>query len=398
MIPNDKALAPTTSFLTLGDGDFTYSLDLARYLSSTGSAQLTATGIDTKEQLCAKYKDSPFVLKQLESIPSNLIVTINHGVNAIETNESTVYVPRADHVMFHHPHVGTEDAALHARFLSHLFHSVSKHWMKNGGIFHLTLVNGQSERWKCLDAAERQGFSLLTRQHFSPPPVATSTYHFRRHQTGKSFESRRPDHQSESFTFGRINEEWIAKCLPWQHIDVATNLERDKVISEHDHDPSIMLACPFCEKLFREERSLKCHVRAKHPHVSEKKRKVENFLCQECCTDDKEPRRFASETALQDHIRAKHAAIHKRIPPDWQTSEAPISNHEKDLGSCQICGFSYKDERQRANHMTEFVPKETNASYQCQFCKRSFREQRASLQHENFCSERSTSGQSVRSH
>jgi hypothetical protein len=45
--PDDNA---TLSFLTRWDGDFTYSLDLARYLAVHGGEkmiQLTATGIDS---------------------------------------------------------------------------------------------------------------------------------------------------------------------------------------------------------------------------------------------------------------------------------------------------------------------------------------------------------------
>mmetsp|Transcript_10578 Transcript_10578/g.15789 ORF Transcript_10578/g.15789 Transcript_10578/m.15789 type:complete len:102 (+) Transcript_10578:264-569(+) len=79
------------SFLLLDDGDFTYSLDLARYLvhntANEKHYQLIATGIDRKDQLVTKYKDSPFVLQQLQSISSstsnNLSVHIVHGVNAI---------------------------------------------------------------------------------------------------------------------------------------------------------------------------------------------------------------------------------------------------------------------------------------------------------------------------
>eukprot|EP00980_Cylindrotheca_fusiformis_P030516 scaffold24938_cov147-Cylindrotheca_fusiformis.AAC.2 len=126
------------SFLTLGDGDFTYSLDLGRYLLSKNStkggnpSELIATGIDTKEQLCAKYKDAPFILKQLESLSTSsssssskkLSVSIHHGINAIVRRNFEKVEPaaamKADHVMFHHPHLGTEDAALHTRFLSHL--------------------------------------------------------------------------------------------------------------------------------------------------------------------------------------------------------------------------------------------------------------------------------------
>jgi hypothetical protein len=105
----------SVTFLTLGDGDFSYSLDLARYLASSlhynnTDLALIASGIDSFEQVLEKYKDSPFLLKQLQSTTStstesSLSVSIQHGINAIVDKESPI---KADHVLFNHPHVGTE--------------------------------------------------------------------------------------------------------------------------------------------------------------------------------------------------------------------------------------------------------------------------------------------------
>ena len=76
----------TMSILTLGDGDFTYSLDLARFLALDGTHNwnLICTGIDTREELLAKYRDTPFVLNQLQSLTSaRLKISFHHSVNAI---------------------------------------------------------------------------------------------------------------------------------------------------------------------------------------------------------------------------------------------------------------------------------------------------------------------------
>lgn len=386
---------PLTSFLTLGDGDFTYSLDLARYLASKKNSDdkrpttftLTASGIDTKEQLFAKYKDANFIMQSLsETNSSHLSISICHGVNAIvSTREDVSLPPIADHVLFHHPHVGTENSALHARFLSHLFHAISNFWLKPGGVFHLTLVTGQYERWKCEDAASCHGFVLLSKVRFQTPPTNTkSTYHYRRHQTGKSFESRRPDRVSETYTFGRKQTEesvgHIATCLPWQCTFTNTTASP----SCHKDDPQIqialMLPCPYCEKSFREERSRKCHMRAVHPNGSDKKQKSTIiFSCSDC------DRSFSSQAGLDDHARAKHAAIHQQISPDWHQREEAPTTPVGMLGSCDICGLVYKDETHQKRHAREFIPKEASSDYNCQFCKRSFRELRAARQHENFC-------------
>ena len=407
------------SFLLLGDGDFTYSLDLARYLSDKTKENekkyhLIATGIDSKDQLFSKYKDSPFVLQQLLALSSNIdndvTVTVVHEVNAIlsSTQGKDNKFQQADHVMFHHPHVGTEDSSLHQRFLSHLFYSVKEFWIRQGAVFHLSLVLGQCERWKCLEAANRHGLTLLGRKPFQPPPVKeyNGTYHYRRHQTGKSFESRRPQKKSETLSFGRIGDSSpIADCLPWQEqpneqltISAAVEAEKD------ENDVSLKFICPFCQKSFKEERSRKCHIRDKHPDGPEKKPKTgeldlggevskdtHRFICYHCKTEDDTPRIFNSGQALQDHVQAKHSAIHKIILPDWyqqrQEPEATISL-ASNFGSCNVCGLTYQSERHKLEHMNEFIPKEPTPSFHCRFCSKSFREKRANQQHENFCSKR----------
>jgi len=205
--------------MILGDGDFSYSLDLARFLRSyhanpqhyhttstssnssnlpktnkidksykiwpfldrSTSIHLIATGIDTYEELSKKYKDSDSILGKLKSMETAAIseppckkpkidnkiilpqssstfsVSIQHSINAIQpptlgslhmTKEDVkisssilVGMPKKYHiVIFNHPHLGTEDARMHQRFLSHFFHSCLHVWLSKGGVLHLTLV------------------------------------------------------------------------------------------------------------------------------------------------------------------------------------------------------------------------------------------------------------------
>jgi uncharacterized C2H2 Zn-finger protein len=408
----------SVTFLTLGDGDFSYSLDLGAYLASSShynntNRALIASGIDSFEQVLEKYKDAPFLLKQLQSTTSkstesSLSISIQHGINAIVDKESPI---KANHVLFNHPHVGTEDAALHARFLCHLLHSAAHYWMKPDGVFHLALVNGQYERWKCQDAANRHGLLLLERNDFRPPPVPQPTYQYRRHQTGKSFESRRARGGSEMFTFGRQSEQPIAKCLPWQHDARLASTAATTVQAIEEN----MLTCPHCDKTFREERSRKCHIRDKHAEAPDKKAKIEvspevQLQCEHCRSEKGGPRTFVSAQALEDHIRAKHVGINKKkILPDWHkqqqgdagNDDAPSSikpestkedriDERNKFGSCDICGLAYQDNKHQAQHQKDFVPVEGTESFQCSFCSKTFRERRAKLQHENFCSSQFT--------
>ena len=397
----------TLTFMTLGDGDFSYSLDMAKYLASeTNAANLVvATGIDSFDELHAKYRDASFLLKGLDALNQSsktVSVTIHHGVNAIEPPPSTSSASdnqwKAHHVIFNHPHIGTEDAALHSRFLSHFLYTASIHWMRaSGGVLHLTLVKGQYERWTVEDSAKRHDLVLLERNPFLPPRGG-GHYQHRRHQTGKSFASRATG-GSETFTFGRRKDDgkYIATRLPWlESANLAATLE---------------FPCPHCEKTFREERSRKSHVKAVHD-PSTKRKRVEALPCLECQALDI-VRVFPHKQALQDHIRAKHTSLHSSIQPDWakekvesspgnNTSVSDVVDSEESrttFGSCRICMKVFRNNEDESRHYNEFIPRPVSeieqqdalVIHQCSFCDRTFRDRRAQQQHENACFERSRS-------
>ena len=343
-----------------------------------------------------------FLLKGLDALNQNsksVSVTVCHGVNAVEPPSSSTSASdnqwKAHHVIFNHPHIGTEDAALHSRFLSHFLHIASIHWMRaSGGVLHLTLVKGQYERWNCERAAKRHDLVLLERNAFLPPPGG-GHYQHRRHQTGKSFASRATG-GSETFTFGRRKDDgkYIATHLPWQ-----------------DSAPKAAMLefpCPHCEKTFREERSRESHIKSVHD-PSNKRKRVEALPCLECQAMDI-VRVFPHKQALQDHIRAKHTSLHSNIQPDWakekaesllvnnkSTSDVDLEESGTTFGSCRICGVVYQSAEDESRHYNEFIPspvseiEQQNAlvTHHCSFCERSFRDRRAQLQHENACFERS---------
>ena len=403
------------SILTLGDGDFTYSLDLAKYFSSTCPTsnigiRLVASGIDSKGELLKKYRDSSFVLGRLVAFSSpSLAVSVEHGVNAIldtKVSEPPQSIGKVDHVMFHHPHLGTEDALLHSRFLYHFFHSCLNGWMKASMSFvHVSLVVGQCERWKCLEAATSQGLVLLQRTPFVPPPVENPSYHFRRHQTGKSFESRTSG--SETFVFGRdasltLTELSSRGIFSWTLNGTAQSDGKDQRTTPPSQQMRIM-PCPHCDREFKEERALKCHMRDVHPDGPEKRFKLTNiFECEECKTVTAEGlrrRSFDTEQALKDHQMAKHSALHMKILPDWCKAvevhysgdkQATKKENANIVGTCSICGAGFDSCDARAAHLQDFTPPSSTETYHCAFCGKSFREARGRFQHENFCEIRKT--------
>ena len=109
-------------YLTLGDGDFTYSLDLVRYFAwrekpCKKPVKLVLSGFDTYETLASKYKDAPSILEEIKQQKKSpfLSVSVRHGVNAIIDEKSCSAtgderleygISAADHVLFNHPHLG----------------------------------------------------------------------------------------------------------------------------------------------------------------------------------------------------------------------------------------------------------------------------------------------------
>ena len=500
------------SYLVLGDGDFTYSLDLCRYFSmvsnkSEGSSstspplKIVCTGIDTLEELREKYKDIDFILREIRSqsrddaihddkivkndiksvyvshdsevrnfkrtrkevnphlmikigIQTNeaakvpviencsLNISIHHGVNAIHpwdesshqiynSDELTCLHPQPplpqlkfDNVIFNHPHIGTEDAALHSLFLSHFFNTCIQSWLNTGGVLHLTLVKGQCERWKCISSAKKCGLHLIQRVPFaSPLESENSRYRVRRHQSGKSFASRAKC-GSETLVFGLISNFKEAKecpvdslsgtsCLPWQH---EKSWKKNSKIGLSLQEQSF--SCTFCNKSFREERSLKSHIRSVHSKSSEddvggKSNVQKQLTCPLCpVLPNIKPRPFVNEAALEAHKVAKHSGIHTKVLPDWCQSTIDKRTrkvHESDarfetetiIDKCVVCSIPFLNEEDRLNHYLDFIPtmacvatkassNPTQNGFTCMFCDKEFRERRAKMQHENVCPKKPT--------
>jgi DNA-directed RNA polymerase subunit RPC12/RpoP len=377
-----------TIFLTLGDGDFSYSLDLARFLSLVDTADtntLIVTGVDSLLDMQEKYKDCSYILRQLqnfnseENLQKKLAVQIRHEVNAVASSSSSASIA-ANIVIFNHPHLGTEDAARHSRFLSHFLNQCNTSWLKpsvgtSTGTVHLTLAAGQWERWQGGKAAFKHGYVLAHRVPFQSPFVEESRYQHRRHQTGKSFHTRTAG--SETFVLAR-NKDDKTFLFPWQ---------MGKAALKDTEQP--LFDCSCCERTFKEERSLKSHMKALHGEGSNKKRKRE-IKCPHCGLQGVH-KVFSQEQALTDHIQAKHSGPHTTIRPAWAEKMGCQEDATTDYahGSCEVCDHAFRAAGDALKHVKEFLPTEASllcdSSFSCQFCSKVFSGQRAQLQHENFC-------------
>ena len=156
------------------------------------------------------------------------------GEGGTAPSSSRPEVKQYEHVIFNHPHTGTEDMRRHRSFLGHFFHAITRtsalSWgpeidapanyctsgrsssgggpagrlstvsaVSPGGAVHVTLAGDQAERWGLREQAARHGFSLAHRQRF--PAERIEGYMTKRHQTGRSFQRRSLDSETLSFTW-----------------------------------------------------------------------------------------------------------------------------------------------------------------------------------------------------
>ena len=394
-----------SSWLLLGDGDFTYSLDCAEYLASLNCKEkvhLVCTGFDTKEDLRAKYKDIDSILSKLQSfnldaktnkkrfidgtrpnvsMNKSVCVTIEHGIDALSLPAS--YRSKSFHrIIFNHPHLGIEDATLHHQFLCHFFHSLSSSLsFEEKTVVHMALVCSQFERWKCQEAANAFGFHILHKELFKHPIGINGRYETRRHQSGRSFGRR--TFGSEMITFAKgmqVAKKDIQTQLPWQSRN------------DSSEEETSTFQCKLCNKNFREERSLKNHLLSLH---SNERNTSTVIKCNEC-ENRGISRLFKSTDALEQHRIAKHEGFFTNIKPDWLKKNILKQENVAPSRICPICKCSFVSEEDEVFHNVKFKPKngDTNSitstlsTFQCKFCLKQLRDERARQQHENYCLER----------
>eukprot|EP00966_Prymnesium_polylepis_P042779 994144-Prymnesium_polylepis.1 len=155
--------------LTVGDGDLSYSLALARAFGAR--IQLTATVLVPEEELVATYAAAGRALAELRQRG----VRFQAGVDATALQDAEPPIGPQDHIVFNHPHLGLADLtdeAAHARrhgtLISHYLHSAAA-MLAAGGLVHLTLCGHQPSTWQAEPRGARVGLSLVQARATTAP-------------------------------------------------------------------------------------------------------------------------------------------------------------------------------------------------------------------------------------
>ncbi|KAG7391865.1 hypothetical protein PHYPSEUDO_003071 [Phytophthora pseudosyringae] len=91
--------AQVTRILTVGDGNFSYSLALARALGPDSGVQLVATSHEGKKTVLETYPDGEKILKELNAMPH---VTVQHEVDATDAEQMKL-LGQFDRVIWNFP-------------------------------------------------------------------------------------------------------------------------------------------------------------------------------------------------------------------------------------------------------------------------------------------------------
>lgn len=394
--------------LTLGDGNFSYSLALAKQHKSRGgetACHLVATSYDSYDEVVAKYPEFQRIRTQLLAMGAVVL----HRVDATNIRESLIAAGAKqllfDAIVFNHPHCGEENVWRHQSLLSH-FYTSALDVLKDAEEDHesgirLTLAEGQPERWQAVERGVQAGLRLVRQiEDVDQDDVFGLAYERKRHQNGKSFHQvtvhgERKKQTSTLFLFRR-------QCASMGTIPKVSNLPKGDqptifVSRKRKAESNLMLefACTQCERGFKSAQGLRTHVHMVHELGGGKTKKVA-LLCAFC------DRTFKQEDARRQHELAKHGKD-PLIKPDWcdkqptadivpTSATLPAVAAVREVATtwkskkCAICHFSFYTIEDFDRHWRELQPR-VAAKRKCVTCSREFDEDRALRQHQNFCSE-----------
>ena len=428
------------AILTVGEGDFSFSASLRERLDRMhGDYHLTATSLDSRATVLTKYSEALPLLSHLEKHGG---VSVVHCIDAtaLESSACALYGPY-DLIIFNFPHLGTEDFYKHQFLIAHFFDS-AKTLLDLQGQVQIALANDQPWRWAVEEMAALSGFRLLEARTFRPQ-LEFPGYLVRRHHSGKSFQRTRPagnlrvDMRAYRFTFvraARIPGVWKAGASSSTDVSACTAPATNETLSSVS-EAEIKVYLPaynftlWCGKVQVDstmtpggdlarsteqpaavtpaEQALDSHPELR-PSSRPELQALESSMLLPCTACP--GREFRCAAALRQHRRAKHGK-YSELKPDWFTHPTAVEAsgirasssrahvYGAETGSqgsdgaglvgqmwlCRVCRIEFGNETQLRNHLSGLQPAARQV-HTCVGCNRSFNEQRALLQHANFCS------------
>ncbi|KAI8897373.1 hypothetical protein BC833DRAFT_527182 [Globomyces pollinis-pini] len=422
--------------LLLGDGNFSFSLALARHIQNnneiawnylgiansikSNDIHIIATSFDSHKQLISKYDDAAIILSHLEKFKN---VSVLHEVNAWELplHFENIRFNAISLLVWNHPHLGTEDFRLHQFLMAHFFDSAVK-VLKTDNVnefmdepfVRISLVQGQELRWNVHNQAGRTGLQTKSIELFNE--LLWPGYVVKRNKHGGSFKNAHTKRHVRT-TMKSCVHTFSLNCLnPIPTEDIHPLLETlfgESFDSTFDMKPLIDavgdltpqkvnlhkknrkqkppapadLKCIHCAKQLSSARAYHQHVHAIHEvleYGSDWQNRPKTFICEKC------GKGFRDEEAIWQHSINRHTTIQpNELPttPDALYANETSNTNDADYAyyPCEVCGQScIKQEWGKELHLESLKPS-IGLDMVCPLCPSRFIEQRALYQHFKFC-------------
>ncbi|CAN6479658.1 unnamed protein product [Victoria cruziana] len=188
----------THQILVVGDGDFSFSLSLAKGFGD--ATNMVCTSLDDEDNLKKKYQNAlPNIQKLL-----GLGCTVMHGVDATKMRLlSDLRIRKFDRIIFNFPHAGfhgKEDdkklIRMHRKLVSRFFLNAISLLRPYGEVHVSHKTTGPFKQWKLEDLAANSGLVLVDRVEFN-----TSDYPGYNHKRGSGTRSDHPFPLGQCSTF-----------------------------------------------------------------------------------------------------------------------------------------------------------------------------------------------------
>lgn len=210
MTPTSKRARPTTPFdvLTVGDGDLSLSLALARAYGKTQISLTASTIVRDVQDLVRLYPHADAIVQEL----GERHVHIRWGVDATKLHETFLTMDndetcqKFDLVLFYHPHLGivkdtteAERARRHECLLAHYLASAGACLKTTTSKVHVCLCGTQPDTWKVYESAKRLGLTHVP----SGKPTTAAPWHIAMHLPHLQEESNMVNAQGQGFAAPR---------------------------------------------------------------------------------------------------------------------------------------------------------------------------------------------------
>jgi hypothetical protein len=385
-------------------------------------ARIVCTSFDSRDELLRKYPEFASIEAKLLRFDPQC-VQLRHNVNAWAITDAFGSDTLFDVIAWNHPHLGVESFKLHRFLMAHFFHSAraSLAASDNAAVI-VSLVDGQAERWSLTEQALDRGFLLRSSdvfdEHLYPGYVCkrnNTAESFKNAHTQERMQSRMlsftyryakrdgpvqvaiprlPDYVGEDEPAAPAASCASTSSSSSSSSSVPVQRPRKKPLEEEKP-----FQCTLCTRRFRNQLGVDGHMY--EMHVLKKcgeQWTPDAAACIACPVCEKQ---FRNAEAAWQHAVSRHTPplalgevgeLLSGAAMATAKAAAAAADTSSDFFPCPVCGQAVPSQWGIEQHEESLKPL-VGLYARCRYCDKSFIEHRALMQHANFCRETRTAQQ-----